>query len=57
MRVTHTHTCAHTCTYTQERALLEEGVRRFPTFEKHYLMLGQLEEREGRTEAARSAYR
>ncbi|KAF5841064.1 PRP1 splicing factor, N-terminal-domain-containing protein [Dunaliella salina] len=40
-----------------ERALLEEGIRRFPTFEKHYLMLGQLEEREGHMEAARTAYR
>jgi pre-mRNA-processing factor 6 len=37
--------------------LLEEGIQRFPTFEKHYLMLGQLEEREGRMEAARTAYR
>jgi len=41
----------------EERELLEEGIKRFPTFEKHYLMLGQLEEREGRMEAARTAYR
>ncbi|GFH06286.1 TPR_REGION domain-containing protein [Haematococcus lacustris] len=42
---------------TEERVLLEEGIRRFPTFEKLYLQLGQLEERLGRLEAARAAYR
>ncbi|KAG2447955.1 hypothetical protein HYH02_006984 [Chlamydomonas schloesseri] len=41
----------------RERALLEEGIKRFPTFEKFYLMLGQLEARGGNTEAARTAYR
>jgi len=41
----------------QERSLLEEGIRRFPTFEKFYLMLGQLEERRRDTEAARVVYR
>jgi pre-mRNA-processing factor 6 len=39
-----------------ERALLAEGLRRFPGFWKLYLMLGQLEEREGKTEAVRAAY-
>jgi pre-mRNA-processing factor 6 len=37
--------------------LLEEGIKRFPTFDKLYLMLGQLEERLGNTEGARAAYR
>lgn len=41
----------------QERSLLEEGIKRFPTFEKFYLMLGQLEERVGRADAARVVYR
>eukprot|EP00198_Chlamydomonas_reinhardtii_P003302 XP_001692638.1 splicing factor, component of the U4/U6-U5 snRNP complex [Chlamydomonas reinhardtii] len=43
----------------KERALLEEGIRRFPAFEKFYLMLGQLEARPGGggAEAARAAYR
>ncbi|GIL57404.1 hypothetical protein Vafri_12583 [Volvox africanus] len=41
----------------KERALLEEGTRRFPTFEKFYLMLGQLEQRCGNTDGARLAYR
>lgn len=40
----------------QERALLEEGLKRFPTFHKLWLMLGQLEERQGRVDAARAAY-
>jgi pre-mRNA-processing factor 6 len=39
-----------------ERALLAEGLRRFPAFWKLYLMLGQLEEREGKPEACRAAY-
>ena len=30
-----------------ERTLLQEGITRFPTFAKLYLMLGQLEERAG----------
>ena len=42
---------------TQERTLLEEGIRLFPSFPKFYLMLGQLEERSGNTEGARMAYR
>ncbi|EFJ46600.1 hypothetical protein VOLCADRAFT_62457 [Volvox carteri f. nagariensis] len=41
----------------KERALLEEGIRRFPTFEKFYLMLGQLEQRCGSTDGARVVYR
>jgi len=41
----------------EERALLVEAIQRFPTFEKHYLMLGQLEEQLGKVEAARSVYR
>lgn len=41
----------------QEREVLEEAIRRFPEFDKLYLMKGQLEEREGNQEAARSAYR
>jgi pre-mRNA-processing factor 6 len=41
----------------KERMLLEEGVRRFPAFEKFYLMLGQLEQREGNPDGARVAYR
>ena len=40
----------------QERALLEEGITKFPAFDKLYLMLGQLEERQGRPDAARAAY-
>jgi pre-mRNA-processing factor 6 len=39
-----------------ERALLEEGLRRHPGFWKLWLMLGQLEERQGRVDAARAAY-
>lgn len=35
----------------------QEGIRRFPTFEKFYLMLGQLEQRAGNVEGARTAYR
>lgn len=42
--------------HLQERALLEEGVRRFPYFDKLHLMRGQLEERVGRLDAARAAY-
>ena len=33
-----------------------EGISKFPYFHKLYLMLGQLEERRGNTEAARAAY-
>jgi hypothetical protein len=40
----------------EERSLLEEGLRRFPAFPKLWLMLGQLEERLGRADAARAAY-
>ena len=32
---------------TEERQLLTEGIRRFPSFWKLHLMLGQLEERQG----------
>ena len=39
-----------------ERALLEEGLRRHPSFHKLWLMLGQLEERLGCPDAARTAY-
>jgi len=39
-----------------QRSLLEEGLRRHPAFWKLWLMLGQLEEREGRVDAARTAY-
>lgn len=39
-----------------ERALLTEGLRRFPSFWKMWLMLGQLEHQEGRIEACRTAY-
>jgi pre-mRNA-processing factor 6 len=39
-----------------ERALLEEGLRRHAGFWKLWLMLGQLEERQGRADAARAAY-
>ncbi len=35
----------------------QEGIRRFPSFEKFYLMLGQLEQRAGNVESARTAYR
>ena len=43
--------------HLQERALLDEGIRRFPSYAKFYLMLGQLEEKGGHTEAARAVYR
>ena len=33
-----------------------EGISKFPYFHKLYLMLGQLNERQGRTDAARAAY-
>lgn len=39
-----------------ERALLAEGLRRFPGFWKLHLMAGQLEAREGKVEATRAAY-
>ena len=41
---------------TEERQLLDEGIRRFPTFDKLYLMRGQLDERAGLLESARAAY-
>ena len=40
----------------EELRLLEEGLQRFPAFDKLWLMLGQSEERRGRTAAARTAY-
>lgn len=39
-----------------ERSILEEAIRRFPAFDKLYLMRGQLEERAGNREAAKAAY-
>lgn len=33
-----------------------EGISKFPYFHKFYLMLGQLNERQGRVDAARAAY-
>mmetsp|Transcript_33560 Transcript_33560/g.94959 ORF Transcript_33560/g.94959 Transcript_33560/m.94959 type:complete len:924 (+) Transcript_33560:85-2856(+) len=39
-----------------ERALLEEGLQKFPDAWKLWMMLGQLEERLGNTTAARTAY-
>lgn len=42
--------------FAAERELLEEAVKRFPTFDKLYLMRGQLEERAGNREAAKAAY-
>lgn len=45
------------CSYgAQERRLLQEGIEKFPYFDKLYLMLGQLEERAGSPDAARAAY-
>ena len=44
------------CRGAQERRLLQEGIKKFPGFHKLYLMLGQLEERQANTEAARRAY-
>ena len=41
----------------RERELLVEGIKRFPSFAKFHLMMGQLEERAGNTEGARSAYK
>lgn len=40
----------------QEERLLREGIKKFPDFHKLYLMLGQLQERQGQTEAARKTY-
>ncbi len=33
-----------------------EGISKFPYFHKFYLMLGQLNERQGKADAARAAY-
>ena len=44
------------CPCAQERALLQDGIAKFPYFDKLYLMLGQLEERSGAPDAARAAY-
>ncbi|KAL9457717.1 hypothetical protein AB3S75_006712 [Citrus x aurantiifolia] len=41
---------------TEERRLLDEGLKQFPSFFKLWLMLGQLEERLGRLEQAKEAY-
>ncbi|XP_042501431.1 protein STABILIZED1 [Macadamia integrifolia] len=41
---------------TEERKLLEEGLKLFPSFFKLWLMLGQLEDRLGRLEQAKEAY-
>eukprot|EP00191_Tetraselmis_sp_GSL018_P019287 CAMPEP_0177592198 /NCGR_PEP_ID=MMETSP0419_2-20121207/8425_1 /TAXON_ID=582737 /ORGANISM="Tetraselmis sp., Strain GSL018" /LENGTH=893 /DNA_ID=CAMNT_0019083035 /DNA_START=192 /DNA_END=2870 /DNA_ORIENTATION=- len=40
----------------KERAILQEGLGKFPDAWKLWIMLGQLEERVGNTAAARSAY-
>ena len=39
-----------------ERKILEEGLAKFPYFDKLWLMLGQLEERENKPEAARQVF-
>lgn len=39
-----------------ERALLDQGLAKFPGFFKLWLMLGQLEERQGRIDAAREVF-
>ncbi len=44
------------CSLAAERQLLQEAVTRFPTFDKLYLMRGQLEERAGNRVAAKVAY-
>ena len=36
-----------------ERQILEEGIAKFPYFDKLWLMLGQLEERQNKPDAAR----
>jgi len=36
--------------------MLEQGIKKFPTFDKLYLMRGQLEERLGNKDAAKAAY-
>ncbi|CAI9109281.1 OLC1v1009073C1 [Oldenlandia corymbosa var. corymbosa] len=41
---------------TEERRLLDEGVKRFPSFFKLWLMLGQLEERLGHLKQAKKTY-
>ncbi|KAJ4825870.1 Protein STABILIZED1 [Turnera subulata] len=40
----------------EERRLLDEGLKRFPSFFKLWLMLGQLEERLGNLDKAREVY-
>ncbi|KAL2457939.1 Protein STABILIZED1 [Forsythia ovata] len=40
----------------EERRLLDEGLKRFPSFFKLWLMLGQLEERLGKLEQAKETY-
>ena len=40
----------------QERRLLQEGIAKFPYFDKLYLMLGQLEQSAGSPDAARAAF-
>jgi len=40
----------------EERRLLVEAIKRFPYFDKLYLMLGQLEERQGNMVGAQAAY-
>ncbi|KAJ0976730.1 hypothetical protein J5N97_012204 [Dioscorea zingiberensis] len=41
---------------SEERRLLEEGLKLFPSFFKLWLMLGQMEDRLGRGEQAKEAY-
>ena len=36
--------------------MLDQGIKKFPAFDKLHLMRGQLEERVGNREAARAAY-
>ncbi|VVB09608.1 unnamed protein product [Arabis nemorensis] len=43
-------------TVEEERRLLKEGVKQFPSFFKLWLMLGQLEERSKHPEQAKNAY-
>ncbi|AXQ73435.1 hypothetical protein AWY89_10825 [Pasteurella multocida subsp. multocida] len=40
----------------EEKRLLKEGLKLFPSFFKLWLMLGQLEDRLGRLEQAKEAY-
>lgn len=54
----HTYLCSAkgTVYVAAERRILEEGIKRFPHFDKLSLMRGQLEARAGHREAAKAAY-